>query len=118
MNKCNDGSNGRAVLVDVLRGRPALADALRKISDCGCDAPSTDCGCWKYTHGEWSSEEWGTSSWFVSETPSGTWLLRRRIQWHSQTVEAKGLDELVVLARAMDAANAALDAALTSGASE
>jgi hypothetical protein len=91
-----------------------LAEALRGIYDCGCEEPATECGCWKYTNKEWRIE--GETA---DDRPGWRVLydndvLERDNGWYEQRGDAATLEDLVRLARAMDAADVALQAAFWS----
>ena len=89
-----------------------LDEALRGIYDCGCEEPATDCGCWKYT-----DEEWRIEGETADDRPGwrvlyGGDVLERDNGWYEQRGDAATLEDLVRLARAMDAADDAMQAVM------
>lgn len=90
------------------------AEMLRAVSDCGCPEPATRCGCWEEGEDQWvcrGESADGVPDWTIEDT-GGYWTVEREIGWYKQIGEADSLGEVVMIARAMDAAYRAFDAAL------
>lgn len=98
-------------------------EMLKAVGDCTCDEPATECECWNGPGQGVLGEQWaslgesadGEPDWTITESDYGGFVVERECGWYYQRGDAGDPEGVVRLARAMDAAQDALDAALREG---